>query len=148
MNSSERQIENLIYKYAERLDSGDIEGMAELLDHAHIAGDDGNGQLLGRDAVAALYRSMVIVHPNGTPMTQHVTTNVIIDVDEDGNQAKSSAYFTVFQATNNLPLQAIVMGHYQDEFSRVDGQWRFSRRQIHIRARGNTDYHLTVSPPE
>ena len=142
MNSSERQIENLIYKYAERLDDGDFDGMAELLQYAEIGSGDGDVQLLGAEAVAAVYRSMVIIHPNRTPMTHHVTTNLIIEIDEDDCFATSRGYFTVLQATEELPLQPIVIGRYRDEFSRVDDQWRFASRRMTMQSTGKTSYHL------
>jgi 3-phenylpropionate/cinnamic acid dioxygenase small subunit len=142
MGSSERQIENLIYNYAERLDDGNIEGMAELLKDAEIAGDDGQAQLLGAKALSELYRSMVILHVNGTPMTHHVTSNVIIDVDEEADFAKSRAYFTVFQATEQLALQAIVVGRYHDEFARVGDKWHFTKRRMLMQSVGNTQHHL------
>ena len=85
---------------------------------------------------------MVILHANGTPMTHHVTTNVIIDVDEEADFAKSRGYFTVFQATENLPLQAIVLGRYHDEFARAGDKWRFTKRRMLMRSVGNTQHHL------
>ena len=42
---------------------------------------------------------------DGTPKTKHVTTNAIIEVDDDAGTATSRANYAVTQATDELPLQ-------------------------------------------
>ena len=41
------------------------------------------GAIVGADAVADLYRHSNKVHPDGTLLTRHLTTNVIVDIDEE-----------------------------------------------------------------
>jgi hypothetical protein len=50
----------------------------------------------------------------------------------------------VLQQTDELPLQTIVTGRYQDRFERVDGRWRFAYRDLTlIDMVGDVSRHLT-----
>ncbi|HEX4225523.1 MAG TPA: nuclear transport factor 2 family protein, partial [Pseudonocardiaceae bacterium] len=83
----------------------------------------------------------VIRYPDGTPRTQHVTTNIAIDVD--GDQATATSYVTVFQAvTDLLALQPIASGRYRDTFTRHNGQWRFVERRASMPLLGDVSHHL------
>jgi hypothetical protein len=73
-----------------------------------------------------------------------VTTNPIIDVDDNAGTATCRSYYTVLQQTEDLPLQTIVAGRYHDGFERVDGRWRFSYRDLTlIDMVGDVSRHLT-----
>jgi hypothetical protein len=71
-----------------------------------------------------------------------VTTNVVIDVDDAAGRADARSYFTVFQATAKVPLQAIVAGRYHDRFVRTDGRWRFADRLVFMDLTGDLSDHL------
>ena len=62
--------------------------------------------------------------------TKHVTTNVVVDVDEDAGTATASAYVTIFQALPDFPLQPIFSGRYQDRLTRTDGGWHWTERRV------------------
>lgn len=138
--SPEREIENLIYRYAELLDLGDIAQVAQLFARARFLGPEGDVHGEGADAIAAIYQSFTRIYPDGTPLTHHVTTNVIIEVD--GNTAAARSYFTVFQATDELPLQPIIAGRYRDEFACDSTGWYFTSRQMLPRLSGDLSKHL------
>ena len=143
--TSETEIANLLYSYAEFMDSGDFAGAAELFRHARlrVGGDDGAGTV-DWSTMLSLWRSMVIVYPDGTPRTKHVITNPIIDVDDAGGTATCRSYYTVLQQTDDFPLQVIVMGRYHDQFERADGRWRFSHRDYSmIDQVGDLSHHLS-----
>ncbi|MFG3118911.1 nuclear transport factor 2 family protein [Streptomyces sp. NPDC048197] len=84
----------------------------------------------------------LIVYADGTPRTQHVTTNVAIEVDEQAGAAVSRSYVTVVQALPDLPLQPIAGRRYHDRFERRDGQWRFVERRVRINLVGDVTRHL------
>jgi len=136
-----RAIENLIAAYAELVDAGDFEGLADLLAEATFGGD-GDAVVTGRDAIGTVFRSLVRVYDDGTPRTKHVTTNVHIEVDGDGHGAEARSYVTVFQALPDLPLQPIVAGRYRDRFARRDGGWRFVERRFTTDLVGDVSRHL------
>ena len=145
--SSERQILNLIHRYAELVDATEFDAVGELF--ADAAYDLGRGSMRG-DEVADAMRRAVKLH-DGDIRTRHVVSNTIIEFADDGADAPAAArsYFTVFQAVEGLPLQPIVCGTYVDTFS-DDGlgsstSWRFLTRRVVIDLVGNMSEH-TVRP--
>ena len=89
---------------------------------------------------------MVRRYDDGTPRTKHVTTNLIIDVDDGAGTATAKSYFTVLQQVDDLTLQVIIAGRYHDRFERVGGEWQFSDRLIFSDLIGDLSHHLTVDP--
>ena len=144
MDNSYQAIKNLIYTYADRIDAGDYTGLAQLFEHAVITAEAMDDPVQGSDNVEAMYTASTRLYPDtGTPKTKHVTTNVIIEVDETNDTATAKAYYTVMQAiAGSLALQPVISGRYRDEFERVDGVWRFSRRHMYIDLVGDLSQHL------
>jgi 3-phenylpropionate/cinnamic acid dioxygenase small subunit len=131
----------LIHDYAERLDAGDLDGVAALFEHASW-GSPGRGEPLRGAAQVRRGYDGVILHEDGTPSTKHVISNVTVDVEDDGDTAAARSYFTVLQARPELPLQPIIAGRYHDRFERVDGAWRFTERLIITDLIGDLSRHL------
>ncbi|KAA1189498.1 nuclear transport factor 2 family protein [Pseudohalioglobus sediminis] len=142
--SPERQIENLIYRYAELIDAGDLAAIGVLLQHARFIGPDGEVQGEGTDDIVQIYSAFTRLYEDGTPQSHHVTSNVLVEVDGDSATARS--YFTVLQATEALPLQAVMAGCYRDTFARAGDDWHFSSRQIIPRLYGDLSAHLLQAP--
>jgi hypothetical protein len=136
----DRAIANLIATYTELVDGGDFAGVGRLLANATFTGGDESVQ--GSDAIETMLRENVIVYPDGTPRTRHVTTNLVIEVDEPAGTATSRAYFTALQALPDLPLQPIVSGRYHDRFERRNGHWHFIERQVKTDLLGDVSHHL------
>jgi hypothetical protein len=112
MIDSAREIENLLYLYAERIDAGDLDGVAELFRHGRIrpgpdAPDDATFE--GRDAVRSMYGAATRLYEDGTPLTRHVT---------------------------------IIIGRYHDTFRRIDGRWWFDTRVMLVDLVGDLSQHL------
>jgi 3-phenylpropionate/cinnamic acid dioxygenase small subunit len=157
--SDESAIAALVFAYAELLDEGRFEELAELLGDASLRSDapaadeaghddrsDAHGDevpvLAGRERILQFYRSAVIVYDDGTPGTQHVTTNLRVDVADDGISASANSYFTVLQAVDSLQLQPIVAGRYRDRFEKRASTWRFVERRFSTRLVGDLSRHL------
>lgn len=146
---SYRAIENLIYTYARLIDAGDLEAMANLFSEAEFLGPDGKVVAKGKEEYLALHRRLVRIYENtGTPCTKHVITNAVIEVSEATDTAVAGSYFTVFQATEELPLQPIIAGRYQDHFVCVEETWRFRRRQTIPELYGDLSQHLLFDPAQ
>ena len=145
MTDPARAIENLLYLYAERIDAGDLEGVAELFAHGRIkASPDASPEQTfeGSEKVLALYRASTRLYENGTPRTKHVTTNAFIEVDASGTRASARSGFTVFQQVGDTPLQPIICGRYADTFHQVDGRFWFDTRVMLIDLLGDLSRHL------
>lgn len=121
-------IYGLILAHAERTDLGDIAGACRVLNRPYM-------------------ESQHKIYPEtGTPKAQHLVTNITIEPDGP-DRAKARSYFTVLQATDALPLQAIICGVYHDQFERSNGTWRFIDRQYEPRLWGDLTQHLKAPPP-
>jgi 3-phenylpropionate/cinnamic acid dioxygenase small subunit len=136
-----RAIENLVYAYAERIDDGDLAGVAELFRNGRIRAAP-DVVFEGTDQVKGMFQMATRLHEDGTPRTRHVTTNVAVEVDADAGTATARSYFTVFQQTDELPLQPIIAGRYHDTFHRVNGNWCFDTREMFIDLTGDLSHHL------
>ncbi len=147
MTSSEVQIANLLYRYAEYIDTGNFADAAALFSHAKIkVSGEGGGRTVDAAELRAIWDRFVIKYPDGTPRTKHVITNPIIEVDERANKATVRSYYTVFQETDGLPLQPIIAGRYHDRFERVDDVWRWSFRDYSlVDLVGNMTRHGTTA---
>lgn len=138
--SSYRAIEQLIYTYAELVDSGDFAAVGWLFTDATFTG--ASGTVSGHDGIETMLSEMAIRYEDGTPRTKHVITNLVIEIDEEASTATSRSYFTVMQAVPDLALQTIVTGRYHDRFERRNGQWRFVERRVHMDLVGDVSRHL------
>ncbi len=142
--ASHHAITTLMYRYAECVDAADFAGIGALFAHGELASRGVPGAIVGAEAVAGLYRSTNKVHPNGTLMTRHLTTNVALDIDESADTATGRSSFLVLQATPAVPLQPIVAGRYRDDFVRADGEWQFARREMAVEQVGDVSDHLLI----
>jgi hypothetical protein len=148
MSSSDRAaardaIENLLFTYAERIDVGDFAGIGELFARARVLGPKGDVMATGKDEIKAVFERSTRVYEDGSPMTQHVTTNVILTFGSDGQTAATRSRFTVMQALSDFPLQCIITGYYQDQFAHdeLDG-WFFTERWMKPKLLGDLSRHL------
>jgi ketosteroid isomerase-like protein len=134
-------IPNLLYRYADAIDAGDFDGAAKLFRHGHVIVS--GKRVSGDDAIAGMWREWVQMYPTGTPLTRHLITNPIIELDDSGMSAFCRSQWTILQATQGLPLQAIATGRYHDRFSLIQGQWCFTERNYaQIDLAGDTSHHL------
>ena len=137
-------IENLMFTYAERIDAGDLDGLAALFEHGRILDTDGNVQGEGVDGVRAIYESATKIHADGTPMTQHVTSNLILEFAADMRSAEVRSRCTVMQALPpDFPLQPIITNYYEDKFSYDEARgWHFVERKMIPKLLGDLSQHL------
>jgi hypothetical protein len=132
-------IRSLVHLYAERLDAGDLDGVAALFEHATWRSSSRAAVLRGAEQVREAYRGVLLY--DGVPRTRHVISNVTV-VCDDAPVATARSYFTVLQAVPGLTLQPILAGQYHDEFERVDGDWRFADRLILPDLVGDLSHHM------
>ncbi len=135
-------VTNLLFRYAELVDAGDFEGIGQLLAHSVVKADSGTWS--GAAEITKMYDDFTRKHDDGTPRSKHVITNPIVELDGP-DAARCRSYFTVFMCTPTLALQPIVAGRYRDEFERVDGLWRYSRREMIVEFVGDVSQHLNMS---
>ncbi|MDQ4054817.1 MAG: nuclear transport factor 2 family protein [Actinomycetota bacterium] len=135
-------VRGLLGTYCRLIDAGDFAGVGRLMADAVLMTDDGTVVATGEVEVARLYAGLVTTHADGTPGTQHVVANTVLEEVDAGAIRARSAYL-VFQAVPELPLQPILTGSYLDTFDTdADGRWRFRERRFGIGRSGTLDHHL------
>ena len=138
-------VAELLARYAEAIDAGDFDAVGRLLAEATLEDADGNEICSGASAASALYAATTRRHEDGTPLTAHVITNVIVE-GLGPDEVEMRSRFTVFQATPTLPLQPVVVGRYVDRVARGADGWHFVRRRMIPERWGDVSEHLTFDP--
>lgn len=65
--------------------------------------------------------------PAGPPQTKHIVTN--LDIKLAGDRATATGYWQTI-STRDGKTTIAGAGHYVDELMRVNGQWKFKKREI------------------
>jgi ketosteroid isomerase-like protein len=141
VSSDAEAVRALVVAYAERLDAGDLDGVAALFEDAVVRPAHSGAVLVGRDAVRRMY-DPVILYEDGTPRTKHVLANHEVAVDEAAGTATSQCVFTVLGTRADGGLGPLLAGRYEDRFARVDGRWRFVERIIVPDLVGDLSTHM------
>jgi ketosteroid isomerase-like protein len=144
---SYRAIQNLLSTYAERIDAGDFAGVGELFARGEILAPAGDQGVRGAANVQTMYEVFTMVYEDGTPRTQHMMSNVWIEVDEAAGTAQARSRFTVLQQLEDFPLQVIIAGGYQDRFERDAQGWYFVSRLMQPKLYGDLSRHLLQEVP-
>jgi 3-phenylpropionate/cinnamic acid dioxygenase small subunit len=133
------EITELLYRYAELIDTGDFDGVGNLLGRGNFMG------VAGAEAIAVLFAKSTRRFPEhgNTPRTRHLVLNPIVELD--GDTARARATFCVVQQTDTVPLQPIVVGRYADSFARDDSGWHFTERIVDVQMVGDVSDHLNIS---
>jgi hypothetical protein len=140
------EIKNLVYRYADHIDRGELPALASLLGGATLIMVDGRGsetEIRGEEGILEVYRAFTrLYEDDGTPHTLHMTGNVMVEVAEGRETARAQSCAVVFQAQDGFPLQPIIGVRYDDGFARGGDGWHFSRRRIETRLVGDLSRHL------
>lgn len=141
MSDSRESILRLMNEYCYRIDSGDLQGFANLFEHGTwLVQGDPNGGDTGSSAVMETLQNIILY--DGKPNTKHVMSNIQVEIDDGGDSARAQCYITVYQAVApDFPLQPIFIGHYYDSFARVGGAWHFTMRDISPDLAGDLSHH-------
>jgi len=139
--AAEMTIANLVHGLALAIDEADGDRIEELTEHLTFTLGD-HAPITGGASFRRMIDRGMVLH-DGSPCTQHVITNLVVDADDVRGTASSHCYVTVFQALDDFPLQAILSGRYHDDFVREGNVWRFDARRMQIVLRGDTSHHST-----
>jgi hypothetical protein len=135
-----QEIERLIFDYAFHLDMNHPDDLAELFveDCEVIYGPKFGAA--GRPAYIETLQGI------GTffRATSHHVSNVVIDFTDDDSAAVRSVLYAWHRYVRDRP-DGHMWGQYHDIVVRVDGQWRFKRREL--RASGTKDFHVRDNLP-
>jgi uncharacterized protein (TIGR02246 family) len=121
------EIRALILSYGQAHDHRDYRTFASLF-AANGEWIGGLGTAKGPDAIFALMDKSIGHNPlpNGSG-TFHSMTNDQIKID--GDRASSTVKWLYITAADDNSPKLTFLGHYDDQFVRENGRWRFLRRQ-------------------
>ena len=123
-------IRKLILDYGTYHDHRDYRSLAALFAKNGVW-ESGMGRGEGPDGVFKLMDDTIGHNPlpEGSG-TFHLLTNDRIEVD--GNRASAVTKWLYVTPGDNGAPNAAILGHYDDEFIREDGVWKFLRRQAPV----------------
>jgi 3-phenylpropionate/cinnamic acid dioxygenase small subunit len=135
------EISALVYRYAELLDSGDLDGVTDMFADATWRSAATGAALTTREEVRAVYDRIILY--DGSPRTRHLMDNLIIDVTEGSDDATGRCYYTVLQGGEpGTPIEPILSGRYLDRYHRGPDGWRFADREFLINLTGDLSRHF------
>jgi hypothetical protein len=125
------EITDLVYRLGACLDEGRFDDLRHLVvEDASVRGP--GGQAEGREAlIAQAHRN----HPSDQRF-QHVTTNILVDLDDDGAEVRANLVVTIATPDETptdapAPPPRCTIGElYRFELVRTAAGWRFSRIEI------------------
>jgi hypothetical protein len=136
-------VANLVHGFAEAIDDGDGDRIAELFGDATFVLDDNPPRVGGEAFREIVERGMVSY--DGSPRTQHTVSNLAVSIEGElpgPVTASATSRVTVLQAVPpDFPLQAILAGTYADRFAWTDEGWTWVERRMTITLRGDTSKH-------
>ncbi len=140
MSTAEGELVAMIHDYCELFDTAQFDAFAD-----QFADGVWHKAAPGKQGVLDWLDANLVLH-DGSPCTKHVTTNLVVEVDETAGTATARSYVTVLQAVPDvLPLQTVFSGRYRDRFTRVDGRWRWDERRVLGDLYGDISQHVRPS---
>jgi len=128
--SDVEDLHQLAYRYAAAVDACDVEGFLAVFEEKgrlrsyHPASDEPFADLIGHDQLASVPNTMRGMFR----ATAHLMTNHLVEVD--GDTASGSVMCTARHLHLDQPSALVVVIRYVDRYSRDEGGWRISDRQI------------------
>jgi hypothetical protein len=135
-------VRNLLGRYCERLDAGDLDGVGALFAQGRLATEDGTVLATGAAEVAQFYGRGTRLH-DGSPRTKHLVVDTVLEPSADGASIVARSSYVVLQAVDGLiPLQPIIAGRYVDSFDHTEGGWTWVERRFTVDLLGDLAHHL------
>lgn len=134
------QITALIQGYADAIDRGDLDALADSFADAVLRSPRGVAR--GRAAVRRWYDA-VLLDEHGLPGTRHHVFGVEVDIQTGRDRATATSFVTVVQGG-----RPIIAGRYDDAFVHGPEGWRFAERVVHLDLLGDLSGHLRSRTPQ
>jgi 3-phenylpropionate/cinnamic acid dioxygenase small subunit len=123
-------IADVLYRYATALDTRDWELLREVFMPDAVTEYEGDvGSFTGVDQTIAI----VSEYLGGYDATQHLISNIVVDVD--GDVAQSTCYLHAEHYMTNQRIGGNTLeigGTYRDRLVRTDGGWRIAHRYLAV----------------
>jgi len=110
-----QEITELVARYNQAIDGRDAAGYADTFVEDGVFQIEGQQEIKGRERLARMIERL------GAPSSRHWVNSIVID--GDGDSATMSCYLMVLR-----DLRITNMGFYRNTLEKVDGRWKFVRR--------------------
>lgn len=132
-------IEDIMLRYAEGIDTGDMDIVGKVFAKGALVMPDGSN-LTGAEAVSEHFSNLIIFYDADgnlvpyargqcTPRTRHVTSNIIYEFNEAVTRADVRSYITCYQTIDGKN-DIIFGGRYIDTFALDEEGWHLVSRSI------------------
>ncbi|MFC6731632.1 MULTISPECIES: nuclear transport factor 2 family protein [unclassified Haladaptatus] len=125
------EISQLKHEYCYRIDDGDYDEWVSLFTEDGTFGRAGQDPAEGAEGLQYFATE---IFDNMYQQTAHLLSNPVIDVD--GDEA-TGQWYLLLQFTDDEGEQQWMQGRYEDEFERVDGEWKLSSVTVVPQASGS-----------
>jgi uncharacterized protein (TIGR02246 family) len=133
----QREIRQLVERYAAAVDSGDGDSAAELFAPDGVfeiwldpASSEPTSTRHGPGEIAPAINGL-----RGNYLTQHVIANSVVDIDPEGERGSGHTQCTAHHVKLDDPDRRDEVMHlvYDEQVARIEGRWRFTRRVLRVR---------------
>ncbi len=143
--------QDIMMRYAEGIDTGDIESVGALFAKGEMVMPDGT-ILVGPAEVTEHFSNLIIFYDvdgnvvpyqrgQCTPRTRHVISNLRFDFNNAANRVDVHSYVTVYQTIDGRN-EIIVGGRYVDDYGLDLQGWHLVRRELFLDNPGDMSHHL------
>jgi ketosteroid isomerase-like protein len=134
------EIRRVIYDYAFHLDMNHPDELASLfVEDCEVV----YGPNFGAEGIDAYRRTLEGIGEFFEATSHHVS-NIVVEFTGDDEASARSVLYAWHRYRKDRP-DSHVWGQYHDLMVRVDGEWRFKRREL--RAAGTKDFHVKQQIP-
>ncbi|RLQ20405.1 nuclear transport factor 2 family protein [Seongchinamella sediminis] len=128
--SDRLEIQDLVYRYAELVDSKQLDALRSevFTEDAHIDYSAMGGSVGNVDETLDFLKASLT--DELFPASQHLNANIQVRVDGDGGTGRVMCFNPMVMAMPDGQRQTILMGlWYLDQYRRTPAGWRISRRE-------------------
>ncbi|MEZ0066363.1 hypothetical protein ABIA32_002373 [Streptacidiphilus sp. MAP12-20] len=129
---AERACERIIFDFIHRLDLGEPSSVAELFTPDGVwHWPHGDRRIEGRESLRAYFAS----RPSDR-LSRRLMMNVLVTV-ESATRARAVSYLTTYRVDGYVggmiePRLPVNVGHYEDTFRAIDGDWFLATRTVFL----------------
>jgi 3-phenylpropionate/cinnamic acid dioxygenase small subunit len=139
------EITALVYRYAELLDGGDMDGVVAMFAAATWRSHVSGAVLRTPEEIREVY-DRIVLYEDGTPRTRHLMNNLIIEMEDGADDATGRCSYTVLQGGEpGTPIEPILVGRYHDQYHRGPEGWHLADRLFLIDLVGDQSRHFPQS---
>jgi hypothetical protein len=136
---AERACERLIVDFVRRLDLGDPGSVADLFTVSGVwEWPHGSRRIEGREALRTYFGSRP-----ADRLSRRMMSNILVTVDS-ATTATAISYLATYRVDGYVdgmlpPQLPANVGHYEDSFQKVDGEWLLATRTVFLPFGGDTE---------